>query len=336
MRYFLLFFSLFFSCFNSLFSQSSASSENKVAVVSGVLTLDQSWERQIYLSHIANFDRKYEISNQMIVSKAEIDSNGYFKFEIDFLPSNFQLYRIHLVKKGDSQASLIIGGKNENHLFIALNNTTQITLKNDTTLPPFKQLHSEGSAENKAFLHIQKMVEELDFKASMSTASARALIQEQLMQALLQTADTSTFEFNALYAIYLHQSMSNWEKEEYAVLLDKWGDTNNPYFLNSTPITIRANPNLLYLIVSISIIMLVGIAWFLLIFQKGKKHPNKLLINELSVQERRVFSLLKSGKSNQEISEECNIAVSTVKTHVSNIYGKLNISSRKEAMNFEE
>jgi len=65
----------------------------------------------------------------------------------------------------------------------------------------------------------------------------------------------------------------------------------------------------------------------------GKKNQP---LNELSVQERKVFSLLREGKTNQEISDECGIAVSTVKSHLNSIYGKLKISSRKEAMNFEE
>jgi len=61
---------------------------------------------------------------------------------------------------------------------------------------------------------------------------------------------------------------------------------------------------------------------------------NNNLIKSLSVQERKIFTLLKDGKSNKEISEEFNIGLSTVKSHVNNIYSKLNIKSRKEGMNF--
>jgi len=53
----------------------------------------------------------------------------------------------------------------------------------------------------------------------------------------------------------------------------------------------------------------------------------------LSIQERKIHEALKDGKSNKEISEEFNIGISTVKSHVSSIYSKLNIKSRKEILN---
>ena len=48
-------------------------------------------------------------------------------------------------------------------------------------------------------------------------------------------------------------------------------------------------------------------------------------MKNLSVQERKIYTLLKEGKSNKEISEELNIGLSTVKSHASNIYSKLKI-----------
>ena len=53
---------------------------------------------------------------------------------------------------------------------------------------------------------------------------------------------------------------------------------------------------------------------------------------ELSVQERKVLRLVSGGKSNKEISEELHIEVSTVKSHVSKIYSKLGVRSRKEVI----
>jgi DNA-binding NarL/FixJ family response regulator len=42
--------------------------------------------------------------------------------------------------------------------------------------------------------------------------------------------------------------------------------------------------------------------------------------------------MLKKGASNKEISEEFNIGISTVKSHVSSILSKMNAKSRKELM----
>lgn len=55
------------------------------------------------------------------------------------------------------------------------------------------------------------------------------------------------------------------------------------------------------------------------------------LMEPLSQHEYRVLRLLVAGLSNPEIANELVVSVNTVKTHVKNIYGKLNVSSRKEA-----
>ena len=57
-------------------------------------------------------------------------------------------------------------------------------------------------------------------------------------------------------------------------------------------------------------------------------------IVELSIRERQVFNLINLKKSNKEIAMEINISVNTVKFHVKNIYEKLNIKSRKEALKY--
>ena len=58
----------------------------------------------------------------------------------------------------------------------------------------------------------------------------------------------------------------------------------------------------------------------------------KTQVEELTPREREVLQLLGEGMTNPEIGEELVISNSTVKFHVSSILGKLNASSRTEAV----
>jgi DNA-binding NarL/FixJ family response regulator len=52
---------------------------------------------------------------------------------------------------------------------------------------------------------------------------------------------------------------------------------------------------------------------------------------ELTAREREILRLLGSGKANKEIAAELSISERTARTHVSNILGKLGLSSRTQA-----
>lgn len=51
---------------------------------------------------------------------------------------------------------------------------------------------------------------------------------------------------------------------------------------------------------------------------------------KLTLQETKVYNLLTKAYSNKEIASELNVSVSTIKTHINNIYKKKGISSRTE------
>lgn len=56
------------------------------------------------------------------------------------------------------------------------------------------------------------------------------------------------------------------------------------------------------------------------------------VLPDLSKQEQTVKNLILEGKSNKEIASELFISLSTVKTHITNIYSKLKVSSRQELL----
>jgi len=52
----------------------------------------------------------------------------------------------------------------------------------------------------------------------------------------------------------------------------------------------------------------------------------------LTGQEVKVLELLAAGRSNKEIARDLGLSPNTVKTHVSNLYGKLEVSRRTQAV----
>jgi LuxR family transcriptional regulator, maltose regulon positive regulatory protein len=60
--------------------------------------------------------------------------------------------------------------------------------------------------------------------------------------------------------------------------------------------------------------------------------PAQLLIEPLSAREIEVLKLIEAGLSNQEIADKLYLSVATVKRHISNIYAKLDVETRTQAL----
>lgn len=59
---------------------------------------------------------------------------------------------------------------------------------------------------------------------------------------------------------------------------------------------------------------------------------NRKIVGELTQKEFEVLLSLKEGKTNQQMAEEHFISVNTIKTHIKNIYDKLDVNSRTMAV----
>lgn len=307
--------------------------QNKCSAhISGNLLIDYSWDSIIYLSHIPTYDDMYVMSNEMILAETVIDSLGNFNFNLDFLPKEENIYRLHIIKKEDTPATIIIGGKNENHFFLIANCYSNIQLNNNSSYPPFKNVTFKNSKENTTFQLISQIVFKADSSAAESTASKRLLIEEQLQKDLLSIADTSNSFLVSLFAIYQSKFESNYTLniDFYKSYIKKWSNQDNAYFKAFTKQLTITN-NTIFIVIGVILTFIFIIIGFFI----GKRGLKNRKIKKLSIQERKIYELLQQGATNQEISNDFNIGLSTVKSHVSSIFSKLNVKSRKEIVNMK-
>jgi DNA-binding NarL/FixJ family response regulator len=71
-----------------------------------------------------------------------------------------------------------------------------------------------------------------------------------------------------------------------------------------------------------------ALAWGLL---REMSQPRTSPLDELSAREREVLQLVAEGLSNQEVADRLGLAEKTIKHHMTNILGKLQVRSRVEA-----
>jgi DNA-binding CsgD family transcriptional regulator len=189
----------------------------------------------------------------------------------------------------------------------------------------------------KTFDHIKKLSNypnSIDYENSLIE---KEFIREVVSEKLKMVADTCKNPLVSLYAIYETDFQSDYLKNPlfYKTYLSKWENENSTYFKSfrqKFPIAISSSSNkksTKYIIILVSVVGLFFVG--VLIYSKMKNQR----IKKLSVQEYKIFDLVRRGMSNKEIAAECNIELTTVKSHISSIYSKLKIKSRKEVLNIK-
>lgn len=299
--------------------------------IKGTLLLDNSWNKTVYISRIGTFEKEFSVSDNMIIGSSPIDSLGRFTIKLNNLPFGWSLLRLHVVKKGDPPASLIIGGLDENYCFIVANRHSKIVLHNSLGKPVFQNLSISGAPYLKTMEYITNLSDypnSIDYEHSLIK---KKFIEEVVSEKLKSIADTCENPLVSLYALYQTDFLADYKKNPtfYKNYLSKWSNNKSPYFKSfrrQFPLSERLVWP--YILIFIFIAVLISVT---LIIRNRKNRK----IKTLSVQERKIFDLMQKGATNQEISDACNIELSTVKSHVSNIFSKLNIKSRKEAMDLK-
>lgn len=229
----------------------------------------------------------------------------------------------------------------KNYIFLLFIITVKLFGQNNTQIIPTKKLSpseiytkeydfiDEEEQKFEKFKRQIKAVTTEDYlekirtysKDSLKTLAIKLLSLKELNEKKLLQKDIS---LNSEYYIRLLEELKSSEinNQEY-FFLEK--ELNSYYLIN------LEKKQTLSIILNIIFGIIIAILIYTIYSLKFQKRLN--IIEELSNQEIKVKEHILNGKSNKEIAEELFISLNTVKTHITNIYSKLNVSNRKELIN---
>lgn len=76
----------------------------------------------------------------------------------------------------------------------------------------------------------------------------------------------------------------------------------------------------------------IGLSWLLKPWKKAADEPDPAVLSKFSSRELEVLQLVAKGYSNKEVGRLLDISPNTVKTHMSNLYDKLEVGNRTQAV----
>ncbi|WP_317130327.1 response regulator transcription factor [Changchengzhania lutea] len=295
--------------------------------VSGQLDLkDQiTKEYKVYLYKL-NLEGLKDSKMAEEVAWSPLGTDGSFSFKSKLLSNQDAFYQLYLNRLGTIHNDTIakskpfilssrdsINFKQGGHLF-AKYSTTNLADKEWKRLRDFEQRIQK---EDNEFKHNTKERKSY-FKDSLRILIVKLIAIQHLEDKNLLNQDISK---NSEYYLTLLEELqeSKLPSTEYQFFEKKLA------FLTKEVVEHKyAWSKTINIILAVFVIGLICFTFF------NRKYVET--VPELSKQERTIKKLILEGKSNKEIANELFISLSTVKTHITNIYGKLNVSNRQELL----
>ncbi|GHA35180.1 hypothetical protein GCM10007103_15910 [Salinimicrobium marinum] len=268
-----------------------------------------------------------------VVSTAKIQKDGFFAFEDAVLSAKDQAYAVQVKGKpseGKKQLDTIIS---DFRSFILSGKDTLFFHKGS-------ELFSEYSTNSKADQEWQKL-KEYEKKVKYQdqiTPDEYALQTRKYTKDSLQILLVKLFSIQTLDKKKLLDKDIKENPDFYLDLLKKLQQSDlepssYAYLENKIMMTHQDIIERKYTISMVfNFLGFSGILGLLFVVFRMRKKSHFTPTVPLSKQENNVKDLIMQGKTNKEIAAELFISISTVKTHTSNIYSKLNVSNRKELL----
>lgn len=309
-----------------------------------------------YLSIVKDYKKTNQFIAENVLATSKINEQGEFLFTGNFLTQQDNIYKIyidncnenitnakHLLNQCLDYTSINFIANNNDNINFPLNNLNQMLC--DFTF---------DRKENTYIKQIDSLQESLLINLENTINDAqRKLIYKNYFSQLKTFSTNLKHPVAELYAFNLYANQNSFSRAFYLKDLKKSGYYNelgnklelnelsdyayqlkNELLYDNTTFTKNNYNFIFYLLIGLLLISLF-LNYFL--YKKNKSYSSIKPIcykETLTKQEQRVFEEMNSDLTNKEIADKLFISLSTVKTHINNIYSKLKISSRKEIGKF--
>lgn len=293
--------------------------------ISGYINLEEdSWEPKVYLSKVSLEEDSEHIQE---LAWSPISKDGTFSFKNNYISDKDAIYRLYVERVEEIIKDTITSKKD----FI-ISRRDQITFPNGLTAA-----YKTSSIADSEWLKLKRFQQTNENKESaedtLSEAYAAKLkaytkdslkillvkligIQQLAKKGLLDRDIAKNQDYYLKLLAELKES--DMQPAEYQFLSRRLA------YLTQDVVTEKYKRSK-----AINILLIIIVAGLSVFVYRLKKRQSYIPIG-LSKQEKNVQSLILEGKSNKEIANELFISLSTVKTHITNIYGKLKVANRSE------
>lgn len=310
---------------------------------------------KVYLNVIDNYKQNGLFLTEKIISEAVVDSLGNFSFKGDFLSKENKFYKIYIDKCSNNITDynhLLNHCDESNYVVFIANNNDSIHLPLNGLDQMFCS-YSFSSPQNTVVQKIDSVQEILliDLQGSKNDLQ-RKLIYANYFKELQSYSKSLNEPLAELYSFNLYSDDQSFSRSFYISDLK-----NSKYYSNLLERLQIAYPNSNYTqqykddlirdrithknktidstVVSLVVLLTFSLLVNIYLIRKKRKRKSKIDYKKvLSPQELKVFDLMTKGLSNKEIADQLYISVSTVKSHINNLYAKLSISSRNDLSQF--
>ena len=312
-------------------------------------------EGKVYLSTIEDYRKISGVYSEQILNMTVPDSLGNFSFMGDNLPPENKMYRIHVDTCSDEEQTInhFTGHcANSKEIVFIANNSDSLSFPFSFDNEMFCRIVSNND-KAQLFLKIDSLKHEMRFAFGTYRSEANRTLNTKKWFNILQDFGETLHE--PLAELYIYSFLSDRTNDLHQYYLE---DVKvNPYYenlrvrlhekypessytkqydaeLEADEFLVNRNKGIpwwMYLLGGFAILSVVSNFYFIGKWRQLQKTTKN--VETLSKQEQKVMDLILDDKSNKEIADRLFISVSTVKTHINNIYKKLNISSREELKN---